>query len=317
MSATSSQTRYAILGPTASGKSSLAVIVARRLGGTVVNGDPFQAFAGLAIGTGQPTEVEQEGVPHLGYGVFPLAQRINPADFGAQVRQWLGEKPNPVLVTGSGLYLRGIWNQLSEMPEVSAALAERVRGWQELLGSRVLHSFLTAVDPLRAAQLHPNDGSRIQRALALHLATGHRPSGLLHGVARGVPEGWRALLVLPSRPLQRERVARRVAAMVQAGWPEEVCRAVASGGEADLRRLRPLGYEPWLEGGDPGAIQARITQETQAYAKRQVTYFRNQWPEVPTWDPDREPVETALERLGLSLPDMGEGGPPGRFVPLP
>ncbi len=293
---------FAILGPTASGKSSLAVEVARRIGGTVVNGDPFQAFAGLAIGTGQPTEVERDGVPHLGYGAFPLSQRINPADFGAQVREWLGEAPNPVLVTGSGLYLRGIWDQLSVLPEVSAALVARVRGWEEGLGSRALHRFLAAVDPLRAGQLHPNDGGRIQRALALHLATGQRPSGLLDGVARGVPAGWRALLVLPSRPLQRERVARRVAAMVEAGWPEEVGRAVAFGAEADLRRLRPLGYEPWLEGGDPGAIQARIIQGTQAYAKRQVTYFRNQWPEIPVWDPDTEPVETALERLGLSLP---------------
>jgi len=302
MLANSSQTHYAILGPTASGKSSLAVEVARRIGGTVVNGDPFQAFAGLAIGTGQPSAAEREGVPHLGYGTFPLAQGVNPAGFGIQVRQWLVEVTHPVLVTGSGLYLRGIWNQLSELPEVSADLVARVRGWQEGLGSKALHRFLAAVDPLRAGQVHPNDGSRIQRALALHLATGQRPSGLLDGVARGVPEGWRALLVVPSRPLQRERVARRVAAMVEAGWPEEVRRAVAFGGEADLRRLRPLGYEPWLEGGDPGALQARIIQETQAYAKRQVTYFRNQWPELPIWDPDTEPVETALERLGINPP---------------
>jgi len=302
MLANSSQTHYAILGPTASGKSSLAVEVARRIGGTVVNGDPFQAIAGLAIGTGQPSAVEQEGVPHSGYGAFPLSSVINPANFGIQVRHWLVEVSHPVLVTGSGLYLRGIWNQLSELPEVSADLVARVRGWQEGLGSKALHRFLAAVDPLRAGQVHPNDGSRIQRALALHLATGQRPSGLLDGVARGVPEDWRALLVLPSRPLQRERVARRVAAMVEAGWPEEVRRAVAFGGEADLRRLRPLGYEPWLEGGDPGVIRARIIQETQAYAKRQVTYFRNQWPELPIWDPDTESVETALERLGISPP---------------
>jgi len=293
-------TRYAILGPTASGKSSLAVAVARCLGGVVVNGDPFQAFAGLAIGTGQPSEVERGGVPHLGYGTLPLSRVVNPADFGAQVREWMTAMPSPVLVTGSGLYLRGIWNQLSEMPEVAPALVDRVRRWQEALDSRTLHHFLAAVDPLRAGQLHPNDGSRVQRALALHLATGRRPSSLLDGVTRGVPEGWRALLVLPSRPLQRERVVRRVAAMVEAGWSEEAQRVKTSGWEAELRRLRPLGYEYWLERGEPGVIQARITQETQAYAKRQVTYFRNQWPEIPVWDPDGEPVKVALERLGLS-----------------
>lgn len=291
---------FAILGPTASGKSSLAVEVARRIGGTVVNGDPFQAFAGLAIGTGQPDGVERGGVPHLGYGVLPLSASINPADFGARVRQTLASAAHPVLVTGSGLYLRGIWDQLSELPAVPEELVERVRAWERALGPRVLHRYLAGVDPLRAAQLHPNDRSRIPRALALHLATGGRPSGLMDGVRRGVPEGWKALLVLPSRDNMRDRVARRVAAMIEGGWREEVQAAVDAGCEADLRRLRPLGYEAWLDGGDPSGIRARIVQMTQAYAKRQVTFFRNQWPELPNWDPDSEGLDAALERLGIA-----------------
>ncbi len=290
----------AILGPTASGKSSLAVEVARRMGGTVVNGDPFQALMGLALGTGQPLDAERGSVPHRGYGVLPLSVSLNPADFGASVRQTLSETVNPVLVTGSGLYLRGIWNQLSELPPVPDSLVERVRIWEGVLGPRILHRYLAAVDPQRATQLHPHDRSRIQRALALHLATGGRPSALMEGIVRGVPTGWKALLVLPSREAQRERVVRRVASMIQSGWAEEVQRAVAAGHETDLRRLRPLGYELWLEGGDPEAIAARIVQLTQAYAKRQVTFFRNQWPELPVWDPDREGLNVALERLGIS-----------------
>lgn len=291
-------TRIAILGPTASGKSALAVEVARHVGATVVNGDPFQAFQGIPIGTGQPTEAEQGGVPHLGYGRWPLARVVNPADFGAEVRNWLDRCPAAVLVTGSGLYLRGIWNQLSELPPVPEALVERVRAWTARLGAPTLHRYLAAVDPGRAAQLHRNDGSRIQRALALHLASGLRPSGLLNGVARGVPEGWKALLVLPSREAQRHRVARRVRSMVEAGWPAEVLSLVAAGFEADLRRLHPLGYVDWLSGASPQSIEAEIVQATQAYAKRQVTFFRNQWPEIPVWDPEAEPVERAFERLG-------------------
>jgi len=289
----------AILGPTASGKSSLAVEVARRIGGTVVNGDPFQAFEGLAIGTGQPNEAEQGGVPHVGYGDTPLRASINPAGFGIHVRQLLSMAKNPILVTGSGLYLRGIWDQLSEVPPVSESLVERVRSWERSLGPRTLHRYLAAVDPLRAAQLHPNDRSRVQRALALHLATGKSPSGLMEGVRRGVPEGWRALLVLPCRERIRERVARRVKGMIEAGWASEVQRAIADSHEADLRRLRPLGYEAWLAGGDPSRIEAGIVQATQAYAKRQVTFFRNQWPELPQWDPDREDPVAAMECLGL------------------
>lgn len=287
----------AILGPTASGKSALAVAVARRLGAWVVNGDPFQAYAGLAIGTGQPEADERGGVPHLGYGELDLDTVVDPASFGERVRDWLIQAPRAVLVTGSGLYLRGIWDQLAPSVEVPETVVARIRAWQAELGPEALHRFLAAVDPARAAVLHSRDGARIQRALALHLATGRRPSDLLEPQRRGVPEGWRALVVLPEREALRERVARRVQAMAAAGWPEEVERLRSGGREAALRRLRPLGYETWLDSADPETILARITRDTQAYAKRQVTFFRNQWPEVPGWDPDRETVEQAVERL--------------------
>ena len=289
----------AILGPTASGKSSLGVAVARRLGGTVVNGDPYQAIAGLAIGTGQPSLPEQGGVSHQGYGLLPLTTRPNPAAFGALARGWLDAVTEPVLVTGSGLYLRGIWAQLSPLPEVAPATVERVRQWGRSLGMPVLHRFLGAVDPARAASLHPNDAARVQRALALHLATGRAPSSLLEGAATGIPEGWRVLVVAPGREQRRARIAQRVAAQVAAGWPEEVAHLVASGHGPDLEALRPLGYAAWMAGGSRSTIVDRVIQETQAYAKRQTTWFRNQLPAAAVWDPDTEPLEAAFTRLGL------------------
>lgn len=290
----------AILGPTASGKSALAVAVARRVDGTVVNGDPYQALAGLPIGTGQPEEAERAGVPHLGYGILPLSARPNPAEFGTLVQDWLSECREPVLVTGSGLYLRGIWNQLSTLPPVPASLTDRTRRWTASLGAPVLHRYLRAVDPVRASELHPNDSARVQRALALHLATGHRPSALLTGVVPGIPEGWRVLVVSPGREAQRRRVAERVAAQVVAGWPAEVARLKGEGHQNDLEALRPLGYSAWMAGGETGGIQAAVVRETQAYAKRQATWFRNQLPGAPVWDPDVEPLETAFSRLGLA-----------------
>jgi len=289
--------KIAILGPTASGKSSLAVAVAQRLGGTVVNGDPFQALQGLEIGTGQPALQERQGIPHLGYGLLPLSVQLNPADFGKQTRRWLASAEPAVLVTGSGLYLRGIWEQLDDLPVVPPQVVAQVRQWHLALGAPRLHTYLAGVDPLRAAALHPNDGARIQRAVALHLATGRRPSDLLTGVPRGIPVGWRALVVLPSRARLRERIAVRVRAMVEAGWAEEVQRIVAAGQGDDLRRLRPLGYGPWLAGGSPSRIEACIVQETQAYAKRQCTWFRHQLPGVPAWDPDAERTEQAFDTL--------------------
>lgn len=291
--------RVAILGPTASGKSALAVEVARRIGGTVVNGDPFQALEGIAIGTGQPREAEQGGVPHLGYGCLPLTAQPNPADFGAQVRQWCEAVERPILVTGSGLYLRGIWDQLDDLPCVPPEIVSQLRQWHLLLGAPRLHRYLAGVDPVRAAQLHANDGSRVQRAIALYLASGKRPSELLSGMEQGVPPGWKALLVLPAREHQRRRVEQRVRAMVEAGWQEEVRQAVLRGHEADLRRLKPLGYVPWLEGGPPDRIEAGIIALTLAYAKRQSTWFRNQWPDLPLWDPDAETLDQACGKLGL------------------
>lgn len=290
----------AILGPTASGKSAVAVAVARRLGGTIVNGDPYQALAGLAIGTGQPDAAERGGMPHVGYGELPLSTRPNPADFGAWVRERLSTCREPVLVTGSGLYLRGIWDQLSELPQVAPALVDRVRRWGATLGLPALHRYLAAVDPARAAALHPRDAARVQRALALHLASGRAPSTLLSGPETGLPEGWRILVVSPGRERRRERVAARVAAQVRAGWPEEVRKLVVAGHGPDLVALRPLGYAAWMAGGDPAPIQATVVQETQAYAKRQATWFRNQLPGAPHWDPDAEPLETAFAKLGLA-----------------
>lgn len=292
--------RLAILGPTASGKSALAARVAARLGGTIVNGDPFQAYRGLAIGTGQPSGEERAGVPHVGYGVLDLAEALNPASFGAMVRGWMASCERPVLVTGSGLYLQGIWNQLTALPEVPTGVTDRVRALGRSLGWPVLHRYLRAVDPHRAEALHPNDGARIQRALALHLATGRRPSELLPGVGRGLPEGWQALVVLPGRQAQMERVVRRVRAMVAEGWAAEVARLVAGGWEPELRRLRPLGYEAWLD--DPEGAEVRIVRETQAYAKRQGTWFRNQCPEPPRWDPDGPLAESELQGWLDTLP---------------
>jgi len=289
----------AILGPTASGKSAVGVAVARAIGGTVINGDPYQAIQGLPIGTGQPTEQERGGIHHVGYVTLPLSTRPNPAAFGALVRGWLAANPRPVLVTGSGLYLRGIWEQLSTLPEVAPLLVDRVRRWGANLATPILHRYLAAVDSSRSSDLHPNDRARVQRALSLHLATGGRPSVLLSGPSTGIPVGWQVLVVAPDREDRRARVLARVAAQVQAGWEAEVLQLVAAGYGPDLAALRPLGYAAWLAGGESKVVQAAVVQETQAYAKRQATWFRNQLPSAQVWNPDAEPLATALLRLGL------------------
>jgi tRNA dimethylallyltransferase len=288
----------AIVGPTASGKSGLAVEIAKRINGTVVNGDPFQAFKCIPIGTGQPGVDERCGIPHAGYGELPLDYVLNPAIFGELVRNWLdaAQKADrtPVLVTGSGLYLRGIWNQLDDLPEVPKRIVEKTRRLCKMLGAPALHSYLRAIDPARAKQLHPNDASRIQRALALHIATGARPNDLLTGVNRVIPPNWQALLVIPQRELLRKRVAGRVKSMISAGWQSEVQQLVRDGFTHHLRRLRPLGYDVWLDEPNPEIAEQKIIRATQAYAKRQVTWFKNQLPDATRIDPDGDIVPNML-----------------------
>jgi tRNA dimethylallyltransferase len=272
----------AIVGPTASGKSSIAVEVAKRIGGAIVNGDPFQAYSGIPIGTGQPTAEERQNVPHYGYGALPLDCQLNPESFGAMVRNWLDSVRKdgrvPILVTGSGLYLRGIWDQLDSMPAVSEAITKKARRLCHQLGPPALHRYLGCVDPIRASQLHPNDGSRIQRALALHFATGRPPSRFLSGMAKEIPEGWRVLLIMPQRDQLRESIAKRVQTMAELGWKEETMRIREEGLEEHIRHIRPIGYEAWLDEPDPKQAQQKIVHDTCAYAKRQTTWFNNQLP---------------------------------------
>lgn len=290
----------AIVGPTASGKSSIAVEIAKKSNGVIINGDPFQAFRDIPIGTGQPSINEQHGIPHIGYGELSLEHLLNPCSFGTLVRNWLdsAQKPDnfPILVTGSGLYLKGIWNQLDNLPDVPEKTVEKVRRLCSLLGSPALHRYLTSVDPIRASQLHPNDGSRIQRAIALHIATGTSPSDFLSGPNRIIPQNWQVLLVLPQREILRERIARRVKNMIRAGWQNEVRQIIQAGLARHIRRLHPLGYDVWLEDSNPETAEQKIIRATQAYAKRQMTWFRNQLSEsVLKLDPDDEKCPQVID----------------------
>ena len=288
----------AIVGPTASGKSGIAVEIAKKNNGAIVNGDPFQAYLEIPIGTGQPGIGERQGISHHGYGEFRLSHELNPANFGQMVRGWLNAAANsgklPILVTGSGLYLRGIWDQLDEMPHVPTKTVKKMRRLCSQLGPPALHRYLNSIDPKRASQLHPNDGSRIQRALALHLATGKYPSELLTGTAREAPWGWQVILVMPSRDSLKDRIAKRVKNMLEQGWRNEVQQLINNNLMQDIRRLRPLGYDLMMEYPDPDLAEQKIVQATQAYAKRQVTWFKNQLPTAILFDPDSDILDAAL-----------------------
>ena len=268
--------KLAVVGPTASGKTQLATALAKLLGATIINGDPFQALQGCSIGTGQPTSEELDGQLNQGYGCFPLSIHLNPKDFGLSVNAWIKDLSSTICVTGSGLYLRGIWNQFSPLPEVPVSVIKRLRERTDRESASVLYQELATIDPDRAREIHPNDRARIERALALYEVSGVLPSQLRAGVSLEVPSDWKVIVLDPPRDLIRESIQRRIHRQISSGWREEIASLRAQGHEADLRRLRPLGYETLMDEVNPGVAQNLITVETQQYAKRQSTWFRHQ-----------------------------------------
>ncbi|MFM8233694.1 MAG: tRNA (adenosine(37)-N6)-dimethylallyltransferase MiaA [Holophagaceae bacterium] len=290
--------KLAVVGPTASGKTQLATTLAKLLNATIINGDPFQSLQGCAIGTGQPTLEELEGQKNLGYGCFPLSMHLNPKDFGISVNGWIANDTETICVTGSGLYLRGIWNQFSPLPEVPSEVIQHYRTRTNREGTPTLYQELKTIDPKRAYELHPNDRARIERALALYEVSGVLPSQLLGGVPLEVPSDWKVVVLDPPRDLLRDSIARRIQRQISLGWPDEVASLVARGFTADLRRHRPIGYDTLMNHIEPSVAQNLITIETQQYAKRQSTWFRHQMKNVVRLESIPLNPEQLLNALG-------------------
>ncbi|PTM42262.1 tRNA (adenosine(37)-N6)-dimethylallyltransferase MiaA [Bosea sp. 124] len=275
-----------IAGPTASGKSALAVEIARRCGGTVVNADSMQVYADLRTITARPTSAEEAIVPHRLYGHVDGAINHSAMRYAADVAAVLAELRQagslPVLVGGTGLYFKALTEGFSAIPPVPEAVRSAFRARVAEQETGLLHTELGAVDPEMAERLKPGDRMRIMRALEVHLATGRSIAsfqGERHpGPLDGLP--LLRLFVSPEREEVRARIDRRFETMMAQGALDEV----AALRERQLDPLLPVmrahgvpGLIAHLDGslGLDEAI-ARGQADTRAYAKRQVTWFRHQ-----------------------------------------
>lgn len=288
-----------IAGPTASGKSALALDVARRRNGVVINADSMQVYRDLRVLTARPTPEEEATAPHRLYGHVDGAVNYSVArwlaDATAVLEQVEAEGRLPIVCGGTGLYFKALIEGLSDIPIVPDEIRAAVRAECEGRETAALHALLCARDPTSAARLRPSDRLRVMRALEVHAATGRSISDFWDARAPGplAGAGVEKLFLAPDRAEIRARIDARFLAMMEAGALDEVRALAARGLDPLLPVMRAHGVPgliAYLEGRMSLAEAiAKGQADTRAYAKRQVTWFRNSMPGWRWVDPREAP----------------------------
>jgi tRNA dimethylallyltransferase len=272
---------WILSGPTAAGKTALALDLARRLDAEIVSVDSMAVYQGLDIGTAKPSPSERARVEHHVIDVVPPSEPYSVArwlaDAAAAVETIRSRGRQILFVGGTPLYLRALRDGLAPLPADDPVFRRGLLEEIEVHGSAALHSRLATIDPAAAARIHPNDVKRIVRALEVSHATGRPLSDAFAPVADPIFESRMMIVDLPRRLLV-DRIDRRVDAMFAAGLIDEVRRADASGGLGPTAR-QAAGYAECLDllaGRVPLAEAVRLTkQRTRQLAKRQLTWLRS------------------------------------------
>jgi tRNA dimethylallyltransferase len=300
----------AILGPTAAGKSGLAMAVAEQIGGEIVACDSQQVYAGMDVGTAKPTPDERRRVPHHGLDLCAPGETFHAARWAAVARAAIhgiaGRGRLPIIVGGTGLYYRALTTGLFDAPPPDPELRARHRAEADRGGIEALRARLAAVDPDAASAIGPRDFVRISRALEVFEQTGQTITSLRRQAAATRDLAPVALLIDPPLDVLRARIAERLRAMLAAGFLDEV-RALRAGGHG-ARPMQALGYQQLsavLDGTlTLEAATAEIQRVTLAYARRQRTWFKKE--PVAARFAAPPPVDRAIALLeGERLADPG------------
>lgn len=292
-----------IAGPTASGKSALALTLAQQTGSVIVNADSAQVYQDLRVLSAAPTEDERSRAEHRLYGVRDGALPCSAADWAEMAKSEIAEihaaGRTPILVGGTGLYLRTLLDGIAPVPAIDAEVRERVRATP----THENHAKLQALDPNAAERIKPADTTRINRALEVILSTGRTLAEWQRDKAGGIAERveLRPLLLLPPRKWLYARCDERFARMIDQGAVSEVERLLARKLNPNLPVMRAIGVRELStyllgEATLDEAIGAG-QQATRRYAKRQYTWFAHQPP--ADWPRFKEALD--VERLGDAL----------------
>ena len=270
----------AVVGPTATGKSALAIALAQHLGGEIVNADSMQLYCGMDIGTAKLTDAERGGVPHHLLDIWDVTQTASVAEYQERTRacidELLARDVTPVLVGGSGLYIRAVLGPIS-FPGTDPALRAALEAELATLGSQALHARLAAADPPAAAALSPMNGRKIVRALEVIGLTGGPFTAALPSYDDALYDAVQIGLDLDTEVLDA-RLEHRIAAMYDAGFEAEVRRLDAAGLRDGVTASRALGYAQLLAVIDGtltlDAARSDTARATRRFVRRQRSWFR-------------------------------------------
>lgn len=275
-----------ITGPTASGKSALAIEFAKKHDGVVINADSMQVYDTLRVLTARPSDEDMEGVPHRLYGHVPAITAYSTGEWLRDVERLLGDLKRegklPVLVGGTGLYFKALTGGLSDMPAIPDNLRESLRQRLTNEGPEILHAELANLDPEMADRLQVKDGQRILRALETYLHAGRSISHFQETRGPMIIDPARAkkIVVLPDRPVLHDRINRRFEIMLATGAIKEVDALLALRPAANLPVMKAIGVNEIAEMNTGRMSRAMAIERgsalTRQYAKRQMTWFRNQ-----------------------------------------
>jgi tRNA dimethylallyltransferase len=310
-------TLLVIAGPTATGKTAAAVRLAQRHDGEIVSADSMQIYRGFDVGTAKPTAEERAQARFHLVDCADPRQPYTVADFQRDARAAIADIQArgrlPILCGGTGLYLRAVLGGLSFPPGGTAetlAIRRRLEAEAETLGAAALHGRLAQVDPATAARVAPADRKRVIRALEVYEATG-QPLTALARVDDDAKVNYNAatFALTSPRPLLYARIEARVDEMLAAGWVEEVAGLRAAGFSGAHQAMQAIGYRHLLayleRGGDWVQVVADIKRDTRRYAKRQLTWFRQDRMTWLEWSTPTD-FDAAVETMAQTLPGAGE-----------
>lgn len=286
-----------LVGPTAVGKTALAIRLAQQQGGAIVVADPRQMYQGLDLGTAKPTAEERALAPHYLVDSLAPTASFSAGDFErlmrARLPAWLDQYPLVIVVGGATLYMDALWFGLDDMPEVPEVLRADLQAEYEAQGLSPLLTELARVDPTTYARIDRRNPARVLRALAVYRASGQPISAFQRGRKLrdfGVPH--QAIALHDERAALYARIDRRVEQMVTEGLEDEVRGLLAQGLAPHSQALQSIGYQEWLPyfAGEYDRTEAirLIQRNSRRYAKRQLTYWRRY--DFLQWHRPGEPV---------------------------